>query len=234
MRPDQNIHQSFFQIFCCLLLLGRRPKPAEQIHAHRKFFHPLHKRVVMLLCQNRCRHQIYHLFSVLDRLKCSPNGNFRLSVSDVSADQAVHDLFALHVLLGIGDLLQLVIGLLKREHFFKFLLPDRIRFILISILLLPCRIQLHQIPGNLSDCPAHLILCFRPLVTSQLVQLWLFCICSCILLDQIQLRCKNIQAASSRIRNFHIIFGDLIYFNLFNSLIDTQTMIFMYHIISNL
>lgn len=52
--------------------------------------------------------------------------------------------------------------------------------------------------------------------------------------NQIQLRCKNIQAASSRIRNFHIIFGDLIYFNLFNSLIDTQTMIFMYHIISNL
>ena len=70
-----------------------------------------------------------HLFSVLDRLKCSPNGNFRLSVSDVSADQAVHDLFALHVLLGIGDRLQLVIGLLKREHFFKFLLPDRLVYL---------------------------------------------------------------------------------------------------------
>ena len=80
----------------------------------------------------------------------------------------------------------------------------------------------------------HLTFRLRPLARAKLVEFWLFRIASRIFLDQIQLRCKNIQAASSRIRNFHIIFGDLIYFNLFNSLIDTQTMIFMYHIISNL
>ena len=188
----------------------------------------------MLLGQDGGGNQVDHLLSLLDRLEGRPESDLSLSVAHIAADQPVHDLPALHVLFCVLDSGKLVVGLLIGEHLFKFLLPDRIRFILISILLLPCRIQLHQIPGNLSDCPAHLILCFRPLVTSQLVQLWLFCICSCILLDQIQLRCKNIQAASSRIRNFHIIFGDLIYFNLFNSLIDTQTMIFMYHIISNL
>ena len=80
----------------------------------------------MLLCQNRCRHQIYHLFSVLDRLKCSPDRNFRLSVSNVSADQAVHDLFALHVRLCRLDRRKLIVRLLKRKQFLKFLLPDRI------------------------------------------------------------------------------------------------------------
>ena len=54
----------------------------------------------MLLGQNGGRHQIHHLFSVLQCLKSRPKRDLRLTIAYVTADQTVHDLPALHVFLG--------------------------------------------------------------------------------------------------------------------------------------
>ena len=81
----------------------------------------------MLLGQNRGWHQIHHLLFVLHRLKRGAQGDLRLSVAHVAADQAVHNLPALHVALGGIDGVQLVLRLLLREHLLEFLLPYRIR-----------------------------------------------------------------------------------------------------------
>ena len=53
---DHHIHLSFFQIFNCLFLLGRRAETAEQLHTYRKFLHSLDKSIINLLSQNggRC------------------------------------------------------------------------------------------------------------------------------------------------------------------------------------
>ena len=52
----------------------------------------------MLLGQNGSRHQIYHLLAVLNCLKSSPKGDLRLTVTNITTDQPVHDLSAFHVL----------------------------------------------------------------------------------------------------------------------------------------
>ena len=79
--------------FCCAGVRNRR----HQINPYRKILHPLHKRIVMLLRQNRRRHQINHLLAVLHRLKRRADCNLRLAIANVPADQAIHDLAALHV-----------------------------------------------------------------------------------------------------------------------------------------
>ena len=100
MRSDHDINQSFFQIGNGLFLFRRCPETAHQIDAHRKILHSLHKCIVMLLRQNCRRHQIGHLLAVLYCLKGCTDRDLCLAVAHITADEAVHDLPALHVFLG--------------------------------------------------------------------------------------------------------------------------------------
>ena len=103
----------------------------------------------MLLRKDRGRHQINHLLSILHRLERCADRDFRLSVADIPADQAVHDLFALHVLFGRLDRELLILRLLKREHFLKFPLPHGIRAVDKSFLFLSRGIKFYQISRDL-------------------------------------------------------------------------------------
>ena len=169
MSSNHNIHQTTFQVFYRLFLLSRCPKPAHQINTHREILHSLHKSIIMLLSQNRCRYQINDLFILLHRLKCCPNGNLCLPISDISADQTVHNLAALHILLHRFDRHHLILRLLKREHLFKLPLPDGIFPVDKSFLLLPCGIKFYQIFGNLPYRSTHTALGLIPFLGSQLI-----------------------------------------------------------------
>ena len=103
----------------------------------------------MLLCQNRCRHKIDHLFILLYRLKGRPNSDLRLAVAHIAANQTVHNPAALHILLGGCDGTDLILCLLEGKHLLELPLPDSVLAILESLALLPDRIQLHQILGYL-------------------------------------------------------------------------------------
>lgn len=81
----------------------------------------------MLLGEDGGRHQIDHLLSLLDRLKCSADGDLCLAVPHISADQPVHDLRALHIMLRVLNGLELIFCLLKGKHLLEFFLPDRVR-----------------------------------------------------------------------------------------------------------
>ena len=97
MGADNNVHQSLLQICYGLLLLRRCFKTAEQVHTDRKILHSLDKSVVVLLCQNGCGDKIHYLFALLHGFESCPDGDLCLAVSHVAADQAVHDLPALHI-----------------------------------------------------------------------------------------------------------------------------------------
>ena len=81
----------------------------------------------MLLGKNGSRYQIDYLLSFLDCLERGADGDLCLTVPYIPADQAVHDLRALHITLCILNSLKLVLCLLKGEHLLKFFLPDRVR-----------------------------------------------------------------------------------------------------------
>ena len=132
MCSNENVHQAFLQVCNGLFLLCRCLEPAHQINPHREVFHSLDKGIVMLLRQNSSGHQIHHLFSFLHCFEGNADGNFCFSISNITANQAVHNLGAFHILFGRLNGKKLVLGLLKRKHFFKFPLPDRIRLILVT------------------------------------------------------------------------------------------------------
>ena len=169
MCADNNIHIPLFQSFYRLLHLSRRPEPRHHVHADREILHSLDERIVDLLRQDCCRDQVHDLFSFLHRLERRAECDLRLSVTDIPADQAVHDLLALHVPLRIVDRGELVIRLIVREHLLEFLLPDRIWSILESFCILSRRIELHELLRDLADCRADLRLRLRPLGSAKLI-----------------------------------------------------------------
>ena len=79
----------------------------------------------------------------------------------------------------------------------------------------------------------HLTFRLGPLARAKLVEFWLFRIASRIFLDQIQLCCQNVKRAASGIADFHIVFCHFVDLDLFDTLINTETMIFMDYIISD-
>jgi len=234
VRTYHDIHQTAFCVLNCLFLLRRSTEPAHQVDSHRKLLHALHKRIIMLLGKYRRRNEIHHLLILLHCLKCRTDRNLCLAVSHISTDQAIHDLGALHIFFRRLNCKQLILRLLKRKHLLKFSLPYGILSIDKSMFFLSCRIQFDKILCNLFYCPTNSCLRLRPLLSTKPIKLWFLCICACVLLNQIQLSCRNIQIPARRISNFHIVFGNFIHLNLFDSLINPQSMIFMYYIISDL
>ena len=229
MRPDDDVYQPLFQIRDGLFLFRRCAEAAHQIHAHRKILHPLHERIVMLLRQNRRRHKIGHLFAVLYSLKSRPDRNLRLAVADIPTDQPVHDLPALHIVLDRVDRHQLILCLLIREHFLKFLLPDGITAVGKPFLPLPLRIQLHKILCDLPHRRAHPRLRPVPLLRTELVQFRrLRRIAICIFLDHIKLCRRYIEAAAPGILDLHVILRHMVDLDLFDAPVDTQTVVLMH------
>ena len=186
----------------------------------------------MLLCKNRSRDQIDNLLVLLHCFKCRPYCNLCLSKSHISADQTVHDLLTFHISFGRFDCKLLILRFLKWKHFFKFLLPDRVLLIDKSFFGLPYCIEFHQIFGDLPDCCLYLALRAMPFLSSKFVKFRLFSICTGILLDLVKLCGKNIKISTISIRNLHIILCHLINFYLFNSPVDSKSMILMHYIVS--
>ena len=62
---DHDIHQSLFQIRHRPFLFRGCPETAQQIHSDREILHALHKGIVMLLGEDRRRHQIDYLLSLI-------------------------------------------------------------------------------------------------------------------------------------------------------------------------
>ena len=228
---DHNVNHSLFQIVDGLFLLGAGTKSGQQLYSHRELLHPLHQRIIMLLCQYGGRHQKDHLFPLLHSFKGCPNGDLGFSIAHIPADQPVHDPFAFHVLFGRRNGCKLILGLLKRKHFFKFLLPDGVLPILITVFLLSGCIELHKILCHFSRGLPDPALCFVPFLCSQLIELRPFCICGSIFLNNAQSCCQYIQNSAVPVFDLNIVLRDFFYFDLFNPLVNTQSMIFVNHII---
>ena len=233
MRADHNVNQSFFEVFQRFFLFCCRAETAEQIHTHRIIFHPLDEIIIMLLGKDGRRHQKYHLFALLCRLERRTDRHFRLAISDIAADQAIHDLIALHIVFHRFDRLQLIVRLIKRKRLFELFLPDRVLSIAESLFPLSRRIKLHQIFCNIFNCTAYSCLDTSPLLRPQFVQFRAFCLRICIFLDDIELRCRHIKVASAGILHLHVIFCDFIDFYFFNPAVNAESVVFMHHVITD-
>ena len=234
MGSDHDIHLTFFQILNRFFLLGRSPKTAQQIHTHGKFLHSLDKCIIMLLGQNGRRNQVHDLAALLNFLERRPQSDFRFPVAYISAHQSIHNLRAFHITLGILNGSKLILCLLIGKHFLKLLLPYRIRSADIAFLFLTGCVKLHQFLCDILYCTSDLCFGTIPFLSAQFVQLRNFgSVRTGIFLQRIQLRCKNIEIAAVPVLNLDVILDDLIHFNLFDTAVNTQSVLFMYDIISD-
>ncbi len=235
MGSYYNVHFSGLQSLNGHLCPCRRTKSGKQVDTYRIVFHSLGKRIVMLLGQNRGRNQYDHLFPILHRFKSTADGNLRLAVSHIAADQTVHDLITFHILFHGFNGSKLIHGLLIRKNLFKFFLPYIILIKPETFLTLPGRIKGHQVPGNvLYRCP-DFGFCAAPLLGSQFVYLWYFNgIGTCIFLNQIQSGSQNIEITVIRILDFNIVFRNFIDFYFFDSPVYSKSVVFMYYIVADI
>ncbi len=188
----------------------------------------------MLLGQNGGRHQVHHLLALLHGFEGSPDSNLRLAIPNIAADQAVHNLRALHIRFRIRNGSNLILRLLKGKHFLKFPLPYRILFKRISFTLLAQGVKLYQIVSHFVDGTADLRFGSFPFFRTQFVQLRLPGVCGSVFLDNIQPGSQHIQISPIPVLNLDVVFDHTLHLHLFNPLIDSQTVAFMHHIIPHL
>ena len=127
MRPDNYIHRAFMKTLNRLLNHCRCCKSRQKTYLHRESGKPLAQVLVMLLHQNSRRCQKDCLFAVHNTFKDCAKSNLRFAESHISAQKPVHHFFRLHIRLDISNRRKLIFGLLKREIFFEFTLPDSVR-----------------------------------------------------------------------------------------------------------
>src|SRR5437867_4019790 len=101
MGADDNIHFSDFQICKNFLLLPRATKAAEQFNAYRKRRKSFLERFEMLESKDRGWREQSDLLVVVDDFKGGAHRYFGLPIAHVSAEQPIHRLVPLHILLNV-------------------------------------------------------------------------------------------------------------------------------------
>ena len=194
---DHNVHDPLLEVRDRLFDLAGRPEPAHKVHAHRIILHPLHKRVVVLLGQDRRGHKVSHLLAVLNGLEGRPDGDLRLPVADVPADEAVHDLPALHVPLRVLDRGELVLGLLVGKCLLKLLLPLRVRAVGVALAVLARRVEGDELPGDILRAGFDPGSGLLPLLAAQAIQLRGRAVARPrVFLQHVELGCEDVEVAA--------------------------------------
>ncbi len=127
MGADKDFCFSLLGFFNNLIFFLCTPEPVDVIHGDIKLFQPFTESFVVLEGQYGGRDQYRHLFAVEDGFESSPDGDFCLSESHITANHAVHRVFFFHVLFYFLGGLELVGSILIDERGFQFVLHVVVR-----------------------------------------------------------------------------------------------------------
>ena len=109
----------------------------------------LGERAEVLLGEDRRGREDEHLLAVVGGLERGAQGDLRLAVAHVAADQAVHRLRALHVGLDVLDRLALVGRLLPGEARLELAQPLRVLGEVVALAALALGVEVEQLAGQL-------------------------------------------------------------------------------------
>ena len=123
VRADDDIDLAARERIERRLLLGVGLEAAHALDAERIRAEPLAEAALVLLAEDRRRHEHRDLPARVDRLERGADRDLGLAEADIAADEAIHRPRALHVALGRGDRGDLVLGLLVRELRLELALP---------------------------------------------------------------------------------------------------------------
>ena len=99
VSADENVYTPFLQPLFDIGNLAGGAKAAHIFHRTGKILKPRLESLVMLQAEDGGRNQHRHLLGITNGLESRPDGDFRLSETYVSANQAVHGAHILHIFL---------------------------------------------------------------------------------------------------------------------------------------
>ena len=111
---------------------------------------------VMLVGEDRGRHQHRHLLAVAGGFEGGPQRHLRLAEADVAAEQAVHRPRGFHVGFDLLDGAELVGSFLVREGHLELRLPGAVGWEGVALGDLAPGVDLDQLAGHLRHRPSHL------------------------------------------------------------------------------
>ena len=170
MRADDHVHGAVLEALDRVVDLLGGLEAAHRPDGDGEALVALREGLVMLLDEQRGRHEHGHLLGILHGLERGAHGDLGFAEAHVAADEAVHRDRFLHIGLDLVDGGQLVCGLLIRERILQLLLPRGVGAECESGRALAGRIQFDQILGDLMDVLAGLGLGGRPVGAAQLIE----------------------------------------------------------------
>ena len=186
----------------------------------------------MLLREDRRRREHRDLLAVLHGLECRAQRDLRLAVADISADQAVHDLRALHVPLRVFNRLQLVLRLLVREHFLEFPLPLGVRAVDEAVLLSARRVERDKLLRDSLHGRLHAASRLLPLLSAELVQLRLRGLGARVFLQLVELRRKDVEIAPA-VLDLDVVAERAVHFYLLDAPVNAESVVLVYDIVAD-
>ena len=193
MRSEQHVQLSVRECGQYLLLILCRDHAAQQSGLEREIVQTLAEVAVVLLGKDCRGCKERHLLAAHDGFEGRTEGDFRLSVSDVSADQAVHDMGTLHVVLYVLDAGQLVLGLVVLELGLEPELPVVVPVESETLAVLAPRIERDKLGGQVLRALACLGLLVLPARGSELVYMRRLTGRTDVALDQVRLLDGNVE-----------------------------------------
>ncbi len=127
MGADQDVDAPLREALDRGLLLGGGAEARDVLERERVVGEALGEGAVVLLGEDRRRHEHQHLLAVAGRLEGGAQRDLGLAVADVAADQPVHRPRRFHVGLDQLDRLALVGRLGEREALLELALPVGVR-----------------------------------------------------------------------------------------------------------
>ena len=171
MGSDDNVNGAFRETRQQTAPLFSHFQAGERLNDNRIFRKPFRETQIMLLGKNRCRHKDRNLFPRYRALECGTHGDLGFSVSDISAEEAVHRALRLHVKFNLFDGFPLSVGLLEWEGVLEQLL-------IVSVLRkrqsrrgLADRLHPEHLTGKIPRGGRGLLPCFRPSGRTELREL---------------------------------------------------------------
>ena len=170
VRADQDVDLAGFRLRQDFLLLSSGAEAADHLDAQRERRHALAEGREVLEGQNGGGRKHRHLLAVLRHFEGGAHGELGLAVPDVAAQQAVHGLRALEVVLDVLERGQLVGRLFELERFFKLLLPGSVGAVGYAAAHLALGVEPEELLGHVAERALHPRLGARPRDAPQAVE----------------------------------------------------------------
>src|SRR5882757_1815400 len=127
MRADDDVHFSGFKFGENFLLFGSGAETAQHFYFGGEGGETARERFEVLECEDGGGGEDRNLFAIRDSFERRAHRDFRLTVTNIAAEQTIHGRFAFHVALDVRDGSVLVVGFFKFERVFKLALPVAVR-----------------------------------------------------------------------------------------------------------